>query len=528
MKRKLLCLLLAFVLAFGTLAVTAYADDDDTDTGDDVEFEESVENARAKAVEELKKYYFSLESRKYSDENWAQIELLYTQALQDVETLEDSAEISKCYKKALAAMKKIEPEIITVTFRLIGDFFHKDGVNDHEEYVTWIPTVEYELQNGATMYDLFIRALTDYHLDQNGADIDYVDAVQAPAELGGYWLAERDNGGYSGWRCTVNGKDVGNVLRSHTLKDGSKVIWHWTDDKPVEVDGKAVNGKTMRNLWLNADDISPLSYVKAHLDDIVTVSGQGEVETKIKNIGMGPQTTFTFTPAEGWQIGEVVVDGTSRGVIESFTYDYLTLASKIKVTFKRIPGQELPFTDISEGDWFYEDVEYAVRNGLFKGLSETEFGPDATMTRAMIVTVLKRLDDKLAADREAPDTEEAAAAQSFEDVPDGAWYAEAVAWAAEKGIVNGTSKTEFSPDKDVSNEELVTIVYRYAKLAGADMKLDTSVKAPETTSSFAKTAVRWAMSKGLLDYAGEDYAPTENAPRADVAAILHALAIMLK
>lgn len=526
MRKKLLCLLLAFALAFGMLAVTAYAEDEDTD--DDTGFEETVENARAKAEKELRKYYFSLESRKYSDENWAQIELLYNQALQDVNTLEDGAEILKCYKRALSAMKKVEPEVITVTFRLIGDFFHEDGVNDHKEYVTWIPTVEYELKNGATMYDLFIQALTDYHLDQNGADIDYVDAIQAPTELGGYWLAERDNGGYSGWRCTVNGKDIGNVLRSHKLADNSKVIWHWTDDKPVEVDGKAVNGKTMRNLWLNADDISPLSYVKGHIDEIVTVSGRGKVETKIKNIGMGPQTTFTFIPEEGWQLSDVVVDGVSKGAEESFTYNYLTLASKIKVTFKRIPGQELPFEDISEGDWFYEDVEYAVRNGLFKGLSETEFGPDAAMTRAMLVTVLKRLDDKLAEDKEPETEEKETPANSFSDVADGAWYKEAVSWAAGKGIVKGTSKTEFSPDKSVSNEELVTIVYRYAKLAGADMKINTSLKAPENTSSFAKTAVRWAMSKGLLDYAGEDYAPTENAPRCDVASILHGLVVLLK
>ena len=175
------------------------------------------------------------------------------------------------------------------------------------------------------------------------------------------------------------------------------------------------------------------------------------------------------------------------------------------------------FTDVSAGQWYHEAVYYAVVNGLFAGTSDTTFSPNESMTRGMLVTVLWRLAGK----------PEAKAAASFQDVDAQQYYAKAVAWAAENGIVAGTSDTTFSPNAKVTREQMAAILYRYAKRNSVDVSKTADLKDfpdADKVASYAKDAMAWAVESGIISGTlkdGKTYLnPTGSATRAQVASIL--------
>ena len=124
------------------------------------------------------------------------------------------------------------------------------------------------------------------------------------------------------------------------------------------------------------------------------------------------------------------------------------------VTVSAVFAGDLPFADVAEGAWYYDDVAYACAAGLMDGVSATEFNPGGTMTRAMLVTILWRLEGEPVVNYLMP----------FADVAEGAWYAEAVRWAASEGVVEGVSDTAFAPDDTVTREQLAAILARFMEL----------------------------------------------------------------
>lgn len=175
---------------------------------------------------------------------------------------------------------------------------------------------------------------------------------------------------------------------------------------------------------------------------------------------------------------------------------------------------KLPFTDVSTSDWFYSDVMFVYENGLFSGTDSRSFSPNASMTRAMLVTVLYRLEGEPVG----------TGSISFSDVRSGSYYEKAVAWAAANGIVTGTGSTSFSPDAKVTREQLAAILYRYAQYKKLDTdagaKLDSFSDAGNV-SGYASEALSWAVSEGLINGASGRLTPKGDATRAQVAAILH-------
>ena len=119
-----------------------------------------------------------------------------------------------------------------------------------------------------------------------------------------------------------------------------------------------------------------------------------------------------------------------------------------------------PFADVEPGDWFYSAVEYVNTERLFNGTAEDRFSPGSPMTRGMFVTVLGKF---------AQADTEPYGEPAFQDVPAGAYYAPYVGWAAEKGVVNGVSATEFAPGRDITREQMATMLYNYAQEAGCDV-----------------------------------------------------------
>ncbi|MBQ7625109.1 MAG: S-layer homology domain-containing protein, partial [Clostridia bacterium] len=170
------------------------------------------------------------------------------------------------------------------------------------------------------------------------------------------------------------------------------------------------------------------------------------------------------------------------------------------------------FKDIS-AHWGKASIEFIASQGLMKGVSDTEFAPNALMTRGMTVTVLYRL---------AKEPKGGAAA--FDDVKSGKWYYDAVAWAASQGIAAGVSKEEFAPETNVTREQLAVMLYRYAEKTGKDVAGQADLKAFKdgaAVSDYAKAALSFAVYKGLINGRTDGALdPQGKATRAEVAAIL--------
>jgi len=177
---------------------------------------------------------------------------------------------------------------------------------------------------------------------------------------------------------------------------------------------------------------------------------------------------------------------------------------------------ELNFSDVPATAWYHEAVEYAVLNGLMNGISDTEFGPSNTLNRAMVVTVLWRLEGEPVANY----------AMSFTDVPAGQWYTEAIRWAASQGIVNGIDARTYAPLNAVTREQLVTILYRYAQKKGYNVSVgeDTNILSYTdafSISEYAVPAMQWACGAGVIN--GNDDGslnPKGNTKRSEFAKVI--------
>ena len=174
------------------------------------------------------------------------------------------------------------------------------------------------------------------------------------------------------------------------------------------------------------------------------------------------------------------------------------------------PVWENPFTDVTESDWYYSAVQFAVDNGLFLGTDETKFTPDGDMTRGMLATVLYRLAKE----------PESATLQLFSDVPDGQYYTKAVTWAVEKGIVSGYGNGNFGPEEFITREQLAVMLWRYAESPAGTGNLDSFTDADQV-DAWAVDALQWAVGQNLIGGKGNGILdPGGKATRAEVAAIL--------
>ena len=466
------------------------------------QFDQLLARYQAACIEELDAYYAKFKRQNYTAAQWKQITEAYTNG----KTAIRAAEYQEAADRALAAAKRsmdayAAGDTISVTFRLIGDFPESE-TGTHLGYVNWIETTSYSLETGSTVADLFDTALKDAGLSSKNTRADYVSEIRAPQIYGGYWLAEFDNGRNSGWMYTVNGKHPGVAYSSQTLKNGDSVVFHYIDDYSTE---------ETRATWLRAEDISPAEYVRRHIGDIVRTSGSGKVKPTLTTSDLGMNVTFTFTPSAGVSVRDVKVNGKSVGAVGTYTYRSLQIYSRIDVTFS---DSKLPFTDVRTSDWFYEDVAFVYSEGIFSGTSAVTFSPNASMTRAMLVTVLYRLEGEPAVNGRS----------GFVDVTRNSYYEDAVTWAADNDIVNGTGNLTFSPNANVTREQMAAILYRYAQYKRYHISASASLTGfsdAASVSTYAKTPLSWAVAEGLVKGTDGRLLPKGSATRAQVAAILH-------
>lgn len=210
---------------------------------------------------------------------------------------------------------------------------------------------------------------------------------------------------------------------------------------------------------------------------------------------------------EGWYA--------DKGLTKKITSVKLDANTTVYAKWTEAPVSGLPFGDVKSGDWFYNDVKYVYEKGMMAGTAADVFAPNATTTRAMIVTILYRLEGSPAV----------TGTSAFVDVPAGQWYTDAVNWAAANQIVKGTSATTFAPNDSITREQMAAILYRYAQYKGYDVtkKADLSGYSDNgQVSAYAKDALAWANAAKLINgVTNTTLAPQGNATRAQVSAILH-------
>ncbi len=244
----------------------------------------------------------------------------------------------------------------------------------------------------------------------------------------------------------------------------------------------------------------------------------GAVTTDPTAAKAGTTVTLTPVPDRGYQVGSVAVTdrfGEAVAVTENadgtYTFTMPNGQVTVTVTFEQAP---LPFHDVTEGDWFYDAVRYAYETGLMDGVEDSLFAPNSETTRAQLVTILYRLAGE----------PEPGGDSGFTDVEADTWYTDAVAWAAQNGIVNGVSDTEFAPGDDITREQLAVILYRYAAYQGYDVSQRADLSGfgdASSISGYAQEALSWAHAQGLvLGFEDGSLRPQGTASRAQIAAVL--------
>ena len=172
------------------------------------------------------------------------------------------------------------------------------------------------------------------------------------------------------------------------------------------------------------------------------------------------------------------------------------------------------FADVQEGDWYVEDVAYVYEHGLMDGTAAYTFSPNGKATRAMVITILYRLEGEPTVTGDTP----------FTDLVAGQYYLDAVAWASTNDIVNGVTSTTFAPNDPITREQMAAILYRYAQYKGMDTTDRGNLGSfadGNTVSPYAVEAMAWANAEGLVSgTSATTLTPKGSATRAQVAVIL--------
>ena len=210
----------------------------------------------------------------------------------------------------------------------------------------------------------------------------------------------------------------------------------------------------------------------------ITPSGSVSVRT-------GHDQTFTITPDRGYAIADVKVDGRSVGAVRGYTFQNISSAHTIEVSF--VPAST--FADVPAGSYYEEAVSWAVANGITAGTGASRFSPDGACTRAQAVTFLWR-----AAGSPAPKT----SVMPFADVPANSYFHDAVLWAVENGITTGTSAAAFSPDDICTRAQIASFLYRLVQSAGGGFTGAWMFLLPfSDTPDWAYEAVAWCYQKNI-------------------------------
>jgi hypothetical protein len=244
----------------------------------------------------------------------------------------------------------------------------------------------------------------------------------------------------------------------------------------------------------------------------------GTIKADKTSASSGEHVTLTVTPDEGYQLESLTVTdskGNSLPLTEKdgkYTFQMPGTAVTITATFVTA-GHTCPseaFSDVDTNKWYHEAVDYALTNKLMSGYGNGTFGPENYVTRAMLAQILYNREGKPMVDFQL----------DFTDVPENAWYAKAVRWAASEGIVVGYVDGKFGPNDKITREQLAVMLWRYAGSSTATQETLRFTDADQV-GSYAKQALLWANANGIVNgYSDGTLKPQGLATRVQVAQML--------
>ena len=251
----------------------------------------------------------------------------------------------------------------------------------------------------------------------------------------------------------------------------------------------------------------------------VAATENGTATASKSTAAEGEKITVTARPADGFELDSISVKGEKAGTVEVKDGAFTMPADDVTVTvkFKKADAKQT-FSDVKPGDWFYEGVEYVAEKGWMQGPGGGVFQPNETTTRAMVAQVLWNMAGKPVVNAAIP----------FADVAEGAWYADSVRWAAEKGVVTGwtdeSGKQVFDPEGKVTREQFAAMLYRYAKTLGKGFQglWSFQLDFPDAldVSPWATEAMSWMVMQGVINGMDGKLNPQGYSTRAQIAAML--------
>ena len=366
-----------------------------------------------------------------------------------------------------------------------------------------------ETASGSNGYEKHTDANNDGICDTCGATIGYVitfdanggscDTTSVRTDLDGKISAlpdaSRDGYTFRGWFTAASGGEQVTLDKVYSADTTLYAQWEKIPEPPY-------TGKYSYEIFTDDSEHGAL--------DVDRYATEGE------------KVTITVLPDDGYALDEIVITDKHGEAIDfvdngdgTITFTMPSGDVTITATFAESDEPEcaLPFVDVHANDWFFDPVCYVYREGLMTGTSATTFAPNATTTRAMIVSILARQENVTSAED-----------AGFTDVDENDWFATAVNWAAREGIVAGFEDDSFRPNAAITREQLAAILCNYSAWKGEDTSARADLSRYSDAaeiSSWATDVMRWAVAEGLISgMTADELQPQGSATRAQVAAIL--------
>ena len=333
--------------------------------------------------------------------------------------------------------------------------------------------------------------------DANGGSVSPASAVTVNGKLASLPTPTREGYDFDGWFTAESGGEK--VTASTVFTQNTTIYARWMEEEEPDHGGGSGGGGSTSSYCITVED-----------------SSNGEVTANRETASAGSTITLTVTPDDGYQLAGLTVTGRNGKEITlkdkgdgSYTFTMPSSTVTVEAMFTPIVTEPLHFTDVSDGSYYYDAVNWAVSNGITDGTSATTFSPDNICTRAQMVTFLWR-----AAGSPTPHS----GSNPFVDVPADAYYYTAVLWAVEQGITTGTSVTTFSPDDTVTRSQTVTFLWRYSGSPEAGGSSFADVEA----DAYYATAVAWAAGEGITSgTSATTFSPYDPCTRAQIVTFLY-------
>lgn len=389
-----------------------------------------------------------------------------------------------------------ENDNITVTFSMKADTGY------------WVSPKSVTVKEGSTVYHVFTAALQNTGITYVGAENGYVSSITKDGKT----LAEFTNGPDSGWLYKVNGElpDVG--LTSYEVSNGDNIVWYytndWTKDSLAGQSAKPAEETITTTTTVNNDGTITVTVTRGK-ETLDSVSGGIKVELPNQS-GTGNVVVLVNKDGSETILTKSLVEGESA-------YALLDGTCTVKII-----DNAKAFSDVSDTAWYADAVDFVSGRALYNGTGNGAFSPNVPMSRAMLATVLYRLEGE-------PESASDVLA-GFNDGSDvSAWAQEGLSWAVANKVLEGTDGNRLAADAPITREQLAVMICRYAKLCGLDMTVSASIDiSGQGVSSWAETAMAWAVENGIIEGGpGGELNPQDPASRAEVAAILQRLVTVM-